>query len=94
MPRTFIGAVLLAGVSQPIVALLGFSHAQLIVRAVLAVFNASCLVVFKEAVRRAFGRPAARWWTVLLVSQFHVVYYLGRTLPNMFAFGLSTLMAS
>ncbi|KAG6116301.1 hypothetical protein E4U14_000304 [Claviceps sp. LM454 group G7] len=91
VPRTFIGAVLLAGLSQPIVALLGFSHAQLIVRAVLAVFNASCLVVFKEAVRRAFGRPAARWWTVLLVSQFHVVYYLGRTLPNMFAFGLTTI---
>ncbi|KAG5992953.1 hypothetical protein E4U52_002384 [Claviceps spartinae] len=92
VPRTFIGAVLLAGLSQPIVVLLGFSHAQLIVRAVLAVFNASCLVVFKEAVRRAFGRPAARWWTVLLVSQFHVVYYLGRTLPNMFAFGLTLLL--
>ncbi|KAG5974185.1 hypothetical protein E4U55_000077 [Claviceps digitariae] len=91
VPRTFVGAVLLAGVSQPIVALLGFSHAQLIVRTVLALFNASCLVVFKEAVRGAFGRAAARWWTVLLVSQFHVVYYLGRTLPNMFAFGLTTL---
>ncbi|KAG5929437.1 hypothetical protein E4U42_005904 [Claviceps africana] len=91
VPRTFVGAVLLAGVSQPVVSLLGFARAQLVVRAVLALFNASCLVVFRNAVRGAFGRAAARWWTVLLVSQFHVVYYLGRTLPNMFAFGLTTL---
>ncbi|KAG6013593.1 hypothetical protein E4U54_006543 [Claviceps lovelessii] len=91
VPRTFVGAVLLAGVSQPVIALLGFAHAQLIVRTVLALFNATCLVVFKKAVRGTFGRAAARWWTVLLVSQFHVVYYLGRTLPNMFAFGLTTL---
>ncbi|KAG6041558.1 hypothetical protein E4U41_003574 [Claviceps citrina] len=91
VPRTFVGAVVLAGVARPLIALAGFSHAQLIVRAVLAVFNASCLAVFGRAVRAAFGRAAGRWWTVLLVSQFHVVYYLGRTLPNMFAFGLTTL---
>ncbi|KAG5939492.1 hypothetical protein E4U53_007793, partial [Claviceps sorghi] len=66
VPRTFVGAVLLAGVSQPVIWLLGFSRAQLIVRAVLALFNATCLLVFKEAVRGAFGRAAARWWTVLL----------------------------
>lgn len=91
VPRTFVGSVVLAGVSQPIIALLGFHHAQIVVRAVLALFNASCLVVFKRAVGRSFGRATARWWTALLMSQFHVVYYLGRTLPNMFAFGLTTL---
>ncbi|KAK2600229.1 Dol-P-Man:Man(7)GlcNAc(2)-PP-Dol alpha-1,6-mannosyltransferase [Conoideocrella luteorostrata] len=91
VPRTFVGSVVLAGLSQPVIALVGFPHAQLVVRAVLALFNASCLVVFRNAVRGAYGRGAARWWTVLLMSQFHVVYYLGRTLPNMFAFGLTTL---
>lgn len=91
VPRTFVGSVVLAGVSQPIIALLGFHHAQIVVRAVLALFNASCLAVFKRAVGRSFGRATARWWTALLMSQFHVVYYLGRTLPNMFAFGLTTL---
>ncbi|OAQ63331.1 alpha-1,6-mannosyltransferase subunit [Pochonia chlamydosporia 170] len=91
VPRTFVGAVILAGISQPIVALVGFQHAQLIVRCVLCLFNASCLLFFKNAASQAYGAGAARWWAVLTMSQFHLVYYLGRTLPNMFAFGLTTL---
>ncbi|KHN93856.1 GPI mannosyltransferase [Metarhizium album ARSEF 1941] len=91
VPRTFIGAVLLAGLSQPFIALVGFRHAQLVVRCVLALFNASCLLVFRNAVQQAYGKGTGRWWTALMMSQFHLVYYLGRTLPNMFAFGLTTL---
>lgn len=89
VPRTFVGAVLLSGVSQPIVALVGFQHAQLIVRAVLGAFNAGCLLVFRNALASAYGNGVARWWTVMITTQFHVMYYLSRTLPNMFAFGLS-----
>ncbi|KAH6604694.1 glycosyltransferase family 22 protein [Trichoderma cornu-damae] len=94
VPRTFVGPVLLAGLSQPLVALAGFRHAQFAVRAVLGGFNAACLVVFGGAVREAFGKGAARWWVLLIVSQFHVVFYLSRTLPNMIAFGLTTLASA
>ncbi|KAL7896338.1 glycosyltransferase family 22 protein [Trichoderma sp. SZMC 28014] len=94
VPRTFVGPMLLAGVSQPLIALAGFEHAQVVVRAVLGGFNAVCLVVFGAAVREAFGKGAARWWVVLSVTQFHVVFYLSRTLPNMFAFGLTTLASA
>ncbi|KAL7810450.1 Alg9-like mannosyltransferase family domain-containing protein [Trichoderma aethiopicum] len=97
VPRTFVGPVLLAGVSQPLIALVGgggFEHAQLIVRAVLGCFNAVCLTVFARAVRAAFGRAAGRWWVLLSVSQFHLMFYLSRTLPNMFAFGLTTLASA
>lgn len=89
VPRSFIGPLLLAGLSQGPVALLGFQHAQFIVRAVLGMFNAACLVVFARGVKKAFGEWTGSWFVMLTCSQFHIMYYASRTLPNMFAFGLS-----
>jgi alpha-1,6-mannosyltransferase len=89
VPRTFTGAALLAALSKPIIAVAGFQHAQLVVRAVLGTANAACLLVFWRALRLAAGVGAARWWAAMIVTQFHIVYYLTRTLPNMYAFGLS-----
>jgi alpha-1,6-mannosyltransferase len=89
VPRTFLGAVILAGLSQPIVALVGFENAQVVVRGVLGLANVLALLVFRRRLGRAFGEGVGRWWLVMLVSQFHVVYYLTRTLPNMLAFSLS-----
>ncbi|AEO66114.1 glycosyltransferase family 22 protein, partial [Thermothielavioides terrestris NRRL 8126] len=91
VPRTFIGPVMLAGFAQPVVALVGFQHAQLIVRAILGLFNAACILMFAWNIKRAYGAGTARWYLLLQASQFHVVFYASRTLPNMFAFGLTTL---
>jgi alpha-1,6-mannosyltransferase len=91
VPRTFVGPVVLAGVSQPFVWLFGFQHAQLIVRAALGLFNAVSLMIFKRNVERAFGPSTARWYALLQASQFHVLFYASRTLPNMFALGFTTL---
>lgn len=90
VPRTAIGALLLAGLGQPLIALVGFRHAQLVVRGLLGAANAASLLFFRSALAAAFGAGVARWWLVLLVTQFHLIFYLTRTLPNMFAFGLST----
>ncbi|KAM7189355.1 Alg9-like mannosyltransferase family domain containing protein [Naviculisporaceae sp. PSN 640] len=90
VPRTFIGAVLLAGLSQPYIALAGFHHGQLIVRAVLGLFNAASILFFASNIRRAYGTATARWYLLLQASQFHIIFYASRTLPNMFAFGLTT----
>ncbi|KAI1802456.1 glycosyltransferase family 22 protein [Daldinia bambusicola] len=94
VPRTFIGPVMLAGISQPIIALVGFQYAQLIVRGVLGLFNAGALLVFKSNVGKAYGKSVARWYALLQLSQFHIMFYASRTLPNMFAFGLTTLAFS
>ncbi|KAH9902310.1 glycosyltransferase family 22 protein [Xylariomycetidae sp. FL2044] len=94
VPRTFLGSVLLAGASQPIIALLGFQHAQLVVRGVLGLINAGALLLFKANLEKAFGKSTARWYALLQASQFHVIYYASRTLPNMFAFALTTLAFS
>ncbi|GAW16096.1 hypothetical protein ANO14919_055190 [Xylariales sp. No.14919] len=94
VPRTFLGPVLLAGISQPLIALVGFQHAQFIVRALLGLANSAALLVFKHNLERACGRSAARWYTFLQASQFHVLFYASRPLPNMFAFPLTTLAFS
>ncbi|KAI1769746.1 glycosyltransferase family 22 protein [Hypoxylon cercidicola] len=94
VPRTFVGSVMLAAISQPIIALVGFQYAQLVVRGVLGLLNAGALLLFKSNVERAFGRSTARWYALLQLSQFHILFYASRTLPNMFAFGLTTLAFS
>lgn len=62
------------------------------VRAVLGLFNAFCLLSFRNGVARTFGRNAANWFTIFQAGQFHIMYYASRTLPNFFAFGLSTFV--
>jgi len=89
VPRTFVGALALAGVSKPLLLLSGGQYAQLIVRAVLGLFNAYALLKYRGSLVKAFGRDVGRWYVLLQATQFHVIYYASRTLPNMFAFGLS-----
>lgn len=91
VPRTFIGPLLLAGFSRPILHVLGWQHSQNVVRALLGLFNAVALLRYGKAVQAAVGKGAARWFILLLATQFHVIYYASRTLPNMFAFGLCKL---
>ena len=89
VPRTFVGAVTLSGLAQPIVALVGFQHAQFIIRALLGLFNALALLVFRRSLDASFGKVTGRCWVAFITSQFHLMFYLTRTLPNMYSFGLS-----
>jgi alpha-1,6-mannosyltransferase len=59
------------------------------VRGVLGLFNAASLIAYAIGVRKAFGTTASWWYLALQASQFHVIYYASRTLPNTFAFGIS-----
>lgn len=58
-------------------------------RGVLGLFNAGCLIRYRNGLTGAFGEGVGRWYLLLQATQFHVVFYASRTLPNMFAFGLS-----
>ncbi|QSZ33902.1 hypothetical protein DSL72_005476 [Monilinia vaccinii-corymbosi] len=91
VPRTFLGALSLAAVSKPILLLTQGRYAQVIVRGVLGLFNAGCLMRYRSGLTAAFGEDVGRWYMLLQATQFHVVFYASRTLPNMFAFGLATL---
>ncbi|RQM07000.1 hypothetical protein DH86_00000152, partial [Scytalidium sp. 3C] len=59
--------------------------------AVLGLFNAFALLRYAGGLQKAFGADVARWYVLLQAAQFHVLFYASRTLPNMFAFGLTTL---
>lgn len=64
----------------------------MIVRAVLGLCNAAALVAFGRSVQKLFGSTAGIWFALFQASQFHVVYYASRTLPNMFAFVFSKFL--
>ncbi|PVH88358.1 glycosyltransferase family 22 protein [Cadophora sp. DSE1049] len=94
VPRTFVGALTLAGSAQGPIRLFGDQYVQLIVRGLLGLFNALSLYNYARELRKAFGSDVGRWYILLQASQFHVIFYASRTLPNMFAFALTTMAFS
>ncbi|TEB33463.1 alpha-1,6-mannosyltransferase subunit [Coprinellus micaceus] len=92
VPRTFIGSVLLAWVATPalhLASFLGFLDnkfdVQVIVRLTLATLNSLGLCLVRHAVSKHFGRKMGVYYTLITCSQFHVPFWIGRTIPNMFA---------
>ena len=65
------------------------SLTAVIVRAVLGIFNAFSMLAYRNAVAGAFGRTTANWYLLFQASQFHIIFYASRTLPNFVPFGLS-----
>ncbi|KAE9400656.1 alpha-1,6-mannosyltransferase subunit [Gymnopus androsaceus JB14] len=92
VPRTFIGSVLLAWISNPVIQaatsvglVTDKFDLQIIVRLVLSTLNAFGLCFLRRAVSRRFGRPTSLLFTIITTTQFHIPFWMGRTLPNMFA---------
>ncbi|KAG8762839.1 dolichyl-P-Man:Man(7)GlcNAc(2)-PP-dolichol alpha-1,6-mannosyltransferase [Ceratobasidium sp. 423] len=92
VPRTFLGSLVLAAGSYlplRICTTLSFIQSklgvQLLIRLCLASANAYGLVLIRWAVQRRFGRGTSALFTILTCTQFHLPFWIGRTLPNMFA---------
>ncbi|XP_050439362.1 probable Dol-P-Man:Man(7)GlcNAc(2)-PP-Dol alpha-1,6-mannosyltransferase [Adelges cooleyi] len=93
VPRTFIGPLVISMLSFPIFMILQFYAynkfiSQLLVRAVLGVVVITSIRYFQKSITKIFGKGVADWFIVVTASQYHLMFYSSRPLPNIFAFPL------
>ena len=96
VPRTFIGPLVIAILSSPLVAILNLTkvekiYAQIIVRMVLGVCSLVTFRLFRQGVRQTFGPTVANCLSIITMTQFHLIFYMSRPLPNIFALILALL---
>ena len=59
------------------------------VRCVLAMFVLNGLQKFRASICHKYGAKTARWHLIITCSQFHIMFYASRPLPNIFALAVT-----
>lgn len=106
VPRTFVGAGVLALIARALKSV-AFKGAmkfdiQLLTRGALGIINAICFMMLRHSIADFFtlsryptlGTTIASFFAAFQFSQFHMIYYASRTLPNMIAMPLVTIALS
>ncbi|KAK4793421.1 hypothetical protein SAY86_023856 [Trapa natans] len=93
VPRTFIGAFLVAILASPVVFVISLLqlpkiYSLIAVRLVLGGIILLTLRFFRIQVRKKFGSQVEAFFVILSSLQFHLLFYCSRPLPNVLALGL------
>ncbi|KAI5480832.1 alpha-1,6-mannosyltransferase, glycosyltransferase family 22 protein [Pseudohyphozyma bogoriensis] len=93
LPRSFIPSLILSAFAYPLAFLnsrfpflTSLLSIQLLIRTTLALLTSFSLLFLARRAKSAFNKPIANLFLVFTFTQFHVLYYASRTLPNMLAF--------
>ncbi|TDL25529.1 alpha-1,6-mannosyltransferase subunit [Rickenella mellea] len=92
VPRSFVGSLALAGLTVPVLQaaaaldlLKSKFDVQIAVRIALATINSLGLALVRRATTRRFGFATGALFVLITATQFHLPFWMGRSLPNMFA---------
>ncbi|CAN6461121.1 unnamed protein product [Victoria cruziana] len=96
VPRTFLGSLFVSCLASPLVLIMELFHLTklyglIVVRLMLGSFILTTLGFFRRQVKMQFGSQVEAFFAMLTASQFHLLYYSTRPLPNIFALGLVNL---
>ncbi|GAA0146567.1 glycosyltransferase [Lithospermum erythrorhizon] len=96
VPRTFIGALLVAILASPVVFIMNILHMPKVyslyaVRLILGCIILWTLRFFRIQIKKKFGPQVESFFVLLTALQFHMLFYCTRPLPNILAFGLVNL---
>lgn len=64
------------------------------VRATLGLLVIGTLKLYRDALQSIFGLQFTKWFVAITVTQYHFMYYLSRTLPNIMTMPLGNLSSS